>query len=247
MAVNNYLDNSELAERIFIANGQVVNTSFVHKFGAVPAMSQNNTGTIWDVNDTIYPWSALSTPLAVNIERNNALDDGYTVTVQGLDQDWNFQSEDIVIDGADTTGVKLFRRVNRAFCTAGGETNNGVIDIEAGGVGGTIVARINANKGQTLMSVYTVPANYTAYLQQGVCTVQAGADATVDMFIRYNNQDTFRVGHSFEVSGTGGPYFYPFTIPLAIPAKTDIDIRATMRSNNARLTSAFDMVLVKTR
>ncbi len=62
MAVNNYLDNSELAERIFIANGQVFNTSFNHKFGAVPSMSQNTTGTIWDKNDTLYPWSAFDTP-----------------------------------------------------------------------------------------------------------------------------------------------------------------------------------------
>ena len=53
-------------------------------------MSQNQTGTIWDVNDTLYPWSALSTPLTVNVERNDAADDGHTVTVQGLDQDWNY-------------------------------------------------------------------------------------------------------------------------------------------------------------
>lgn len=245
MAVTNYLDNSELAERIQLANGQLAKASFVHKFGAVPAMSNGDTGTIWDVDDTIYPWSALSPPSIVNIERNHVSDNGYTVTVQGLDQDWNYQSEDIVINGVDTPGVKLFRRVNRAFCTAGGSTNTGDIDIEAGAIGGTTIARINAGKGQTLMSVYTVPANYTAYLHQGVCTIQAGADATVDMFVRYGNQETFRVGHSFEVSGTGGPYLYPFTIPIRIPEKSDIDVRATMRSNNARITAAFDMVLVR--
>ena len=245
MAVTNYLDNSELAERIQLANGQLAKTSFTHKFGAVPAMSQNQTGTIWDVNDTLYPWSALSTPLTVNVERNDAADDGHTITVQGLDQDWNFQSEDIVINGADTTGVRLWRRVNRVFCTAGGDTNTGDIDIEAGGIGGTTIARINAGKGQTLMSVYTVPAKHTAYLHQGVCTVQANADATVDMFVRYGNQETFRVGHSFEVSGTGGPYLYQFTVPIRIPEKSDIDVRATMRSNNARITAAFDMVLVR--
>lgn len=65
------------------------------------------------------------------------------------------------------------------------------------------------------------------------------------MFVRYGNQETFRVGHSFEVSGTGGPYLYQFTVPIRIPEKSDIDVRATMRSNNARITAAFDMVLVR--
>jgi len=245
MALNNYLDNSELAERIFISNGQVVNTSFNHKFGATAAMSQNQTGTVWDVNDTLYPWQALSTPLAVNIKRNNIADNGFTVTVQGLDQDWNFQSEEIVINGADTAGVALWRRVYRAFVTTGGITNTGNIDIEAGGVGGTIIARIQAGLGQTLMAVYTVPKNYTAFITKGVMTVQANADATGNMFVRYKNQDAFRIGHSFEVSGSGGPYTYDFTIPIKLPSMSDIDIRATVRSNNARITAAFDMILLK--
>ena len=242
MAVTNYLDNSELAERIQLANGQLVKTSFIHKFGAVPAMSQAQSGTIWDIDDTLYPWSAFSTPLTVNVERNNESDDGFIVTVQGLDQDWNYQSEDILISGPDTTGVKLWRRINRAFITSGGATNTGDIDIEAGGV---TVARINAGKGQTLMAIYTVPAKHTAYLHQIGCSVQQSSDATVSMFVRYSNEDAFRVATSFEVTGTGGPYIYPFTVPIRIPEMSDIDVRATMRSNNARSTAAFDIVLVR--
>ena len=52
-------------------------------------------------------------------------------------------------------------------------------------------------------------------------------------------------GHSFEVSGTGGQYDYTFSVPLRIPEKTDIDVRATVRSNNARITAAFDIILVE--
>ena len=232
-------------ERLNIARGLVRDASHVHKFGATPAMSINQTGTIWDINDTLYPWSALDTPAVVNIERNDVADDGHTVTVVGLDSNYNVVSEDIVIDGTDTVGSQLFKRVYRAFCTAGGATNTGNIDIEAGAAGGTTVARITAGKGQTLMSVYTVPAGYTAYLTQGVCTIQSGGDATGDMFIRYFGQDTFRAGHSFEVVGTGGPYNYQFSVPIAITEKSDIDVRAKVRSNNSRVTAAFDIILVK--
>ena len=228
-----------------IARGLVKGTSFNHKFGAVPALSINTTGSVWDVNDTLYPWTALDTPAVVNIERNNVADEGHTVTVQGLDADYNFQEEEIVISGTDTIGTKLFRRVNRAFCTDDGSTNTGDIDIEAGAAGGTTVARITAGKGQTLMAVYTVPAGYTAYITQGVASVQAGGSATGDMMIRYFGQNTFRVGHSFEVTATGGSYFYPFSVPVAVPEKSDIDIRARAAGNNSRVTAAFDMILIK--
>ena len=65
------------------------------------------------------------------------------------------------------------------------------------------------------------------------------------MFIRYFGESAFRVGHSFEVSGSGGQYFYPFNVPITIPEKSDIDVEATVRSNNARITAAFDMILVQ--
>jgi hypothetical protein len=232
---------------IQIARGDMVRYSSNHKFGAVPAMSQNQTGSIWDINDTLYPWTALDTPAVVNIERNNVADEGLVVTVQGLDSDWNFQEETITIAGADTLGTKLFRRVNRAFCSLNGVTNLGNIDIEAGAAGGTTVARISAGRGQTLMAVYTVPKDYKAYIMQGTATVQDGADASGFMFVRYGGQTVFRIGHSFEVAGDGGQYFYPFATPIEIPEKSDIDVRATVRSNNARVTAAFDMVLFKFR
>ena len=231
---------------MMVSGGYVSDHSFNHKFGAVPEMSQNETGTVWDVNDTLYPWTALDTPAVVNIERNDVADDGHTVTVQGLDADYNFVEDTIVINGADTLGTVLFKRVNRAFCTAGGVTNTGNIDIEAGAAGGTTVARITAGLGQTLMAVYTVPAGKTGYLYQGTSTAQAGADGTGFMMVRYFGQDTFRVGHTFEVDGDGGQYLYDFAFPIPIPEKSDIDIRINTRTNNGRYTAAFDILLVET-
>ena len=94
-----------------------------------------------------------------------------------------------------------------------------------------------------MMGIYTVPAGYSAYLLKGVATCQSGADATGDMFVRYGGEESFLVGHSFEVSGSGGEYEYNFPIPLRIPEKSDIDVRAKVRSNNARITAAFDILL----
>jgi hypothetical protein len=89
-----------------------------------------------------------------------------------------------------------------------------------------------------------VPAGKTGYLYKGTCSAQANADGSGSMYVRYFGQSTFRVGHSFEVSGTGGQYLYEFTFPIPIPEKSDIDVRITTRTNNGRYTAAFDLLLV---
>jgi hypothetical protein len=223
-----------------VSRGQIPGHSWLHKFGAVPAMSQNQTGTIWDINDTSYPWAAFSSASILSVDRASASDAGKEITIFGLDANYNEISENVTLTNA--TGnqtTKSFIRVYRAYMYNGSATNVGNIDIK---VSTTIVARITAGKGQTLMAVYTVPSGYTGFIHQVTMTVQDGADATGNMYVRYGGQTAFRIGHSFEVTGQ---YYYPFFNPMPIPEKSDIDVRATVRSNNARITAAFDMTLVK--
>ena len=222
-----------------ISRGLVKGTSFIHKFGAVPVMSTNTTGTVWDVNDTVYPWSSWASATVLTIAANSA-DNGKSVTIYGLDANYNTINETVTISGGAATTSQQFIRVYRAFCS---EQNTNNIDIK---ISSTTVARITAGLAQTLMSVYTVPANHTGFLIQGTMSAQTGADATGNMFVRYFGQSSFRVGHSFEVGGTGGQYTYKFAVPIAIPEKSDIDVRITTRSNNGRYTAAFDIILIKT-
>jgi hypothetical protein len=222
-----------------IARGLVKGTTHIHKFGAVPSMSTNTTGTIWDIGNTLYPWSAFATASTLTLEANIA-DNGVSVTIYGLDANYAEINETVTISAGAATTTKSFIRVFRAF-TSSPNTNN--INIK---VSSTTVARITAGLGQTLMAVYTIPAGYTGYLTHGTMSAQASADATGNMFVRYFGQTSFRVGHSFEVSGSGGQYDYTFNVPLAIPEKSDMDIRATTRSNNGRYTAAFDLILIKT-
>jgi hypothetical protein len=42
-------------------------------------------------------------------------------------------------------------------------------------------------------------------------------------------------------------YHYGFTCPFAVPEKTDLDVRASVRTNNALVTAAYDMILIKNR
>jgi hypothetical protein len=229
-------------EKIKISRGMVKDASFIHKFGAVPAMSQSSSGTVWDKNDTIYPWSAWNTSSNVNVDAASASDVGKHVTVVGLDANYNQMSETITLVGQNNNySSNTFSRIFRAF-VSDGEENAGQITIQKNT---TDVAIISTTYSQTLMAIYTVPAGYTGYIYKGTCSAQAGADGTAGMFIRYFGQTAFRIGHSFEVSGAGGQYTYDFSFPIPVPEKSDIDIRITTRTNNGRYTAAFDLLLVK--
>lgn len=224
-----------------VARGQVAYHSAVHKFGAVPSMSVSTTGSVWDIDDTLYPWSSFSSASTLTVDRASASDADKTITIIGLDADYNEITENVTLTSATGNATtQSFLRVYRAYMYNGSATNVGNIDIK---VSATTVARITAGKGQTLMAIYTVPAGYTAYLSQGVMSVKSGADATGDFFVRYGGETAFRIAHTFEVASA--EYFYAFGVPFAVPEKSDIDVRASVRSNNARVTAAFDMILIR--
>ena len=228
--------------RLNVSRGKVRGASMIHKFGAVPSMSQTTTGTIWDKNDTLYPWSAFATAGVITAAIANAADNGKQVTVLGLDADYKEVSETFTLSSTATVaGTVAFIRVFRAYISTGAD-NVGDITFTKGGSG---VLKITAGKAQTLMAIYTIPAGKTGYLYKGVCTAQAGADATGNMFVRYFGQSAFRIGHSFEVSGGGGLYEYNFEFPIRIPEKSDIDVRIITRTNNGRYTAAFDLLLLE--
>ena len=227
--------------RLNVAMGKVRGASTVHKFGAVPAMSQSQTGTVWDKNDTVYPWASWSTAGVITAAIADASDNGKVVTILGLDNDFNEVSDTITLSSTATVaGTTEFRRVFRAYISTG-ENNVGDITFTKGGVD---VLKLTATKGQTLMAIYTIPAGKTGYLYRGVCTAQSSADGSGHMFVRYENETAFRIAHSFEVAGAGGQYDYDFSFPIRIPEKSDIDLRITTRSNNGRYTAAFDLLLL---
>ena len=241
MSFKNYIWDEQFD--LNVSRGKTRGASTVHKFGATPAQSTNTTASVWDKSDTLYPWSAFDTPGVLVAAQVGADDNGKVVTIIGFDDNWDQIEEDFTLSSVGTvTGTKTFKRVFRGFVKTGA-SNVGQLNFSRGG---TQVLRILAGLSQTLMSVYTIPNGYTGYLYQGVCSAQAGADATGFMMVRYNTVgQAFRVGHTFEVSGAGGPYLYKFSFPIQISQHSDIDVRLTTRSNNGRYTAAFDLLLVK--
>ena len=227
-----------------ISRGLVKGTSYVHKFGAVDAMSQNVSGTIWDVDDALYPWQRFAPgPLVLIVEAADSGDIEKSITIEGLDENYNLISEVVTTDSnpvPTATTTAQFTRVFRAYVTDTVFADD--VNIKRDG---HIVARIRVGNAQTLMAIYTIPVGYEGFYMQQQSSVQAGGDCEINTFLRYDGEAEFRVAHSVELTGSGGPYVYSFHTPLRLPPKTDIDIRGSMRSNNARATAAFDLILIK--
>jgi len=222
-----------------VSRGQIPGHSHVHVIGEVPEMSVNETGTLWDVNDTPYPWSAWDTPGTLAVARANAGDADKNVIIYGLDADFLPITETVTLTAASgNVTTQTFARIQSARMN-GTSANVGAVTITRAG---TTVAQINATVGQTIMGVYTVPAGHTAYLTQGVMTIMQGGDATGTFYYRLPG-DRFTIGHRFEVASS--EYLYQFTCPFAVPEKSDLDVRASVRTNNSLVTTAFDMILIK--
>ena len=223
----------------------------IHKFGAVPAMSQDTNGTIWDEDDTVYPWATIDSNgvLTVSVVAPNnegtlrTTHDGDTVEIQGLDGDYNLQTETVTISGSSATTTNNFKRVFRArfIAATGFDPNSERILIQSGG---TTVAKILEDLGQTLMSIYTIPAGYTGYLMRLDVTAQGTATGSFKLFARPSGAGSFQLKHIAEVNGVGGPYQLEYPIPQSFTEKTDIDARMHTFSNNGRYTCTFDILLV---
>ena len=235
-----YFDNSQLSERIKIADGKMLGVEPEYKFGAVPEMSVSTSGSIWDINDTFYPWASLDSdgPGVIAIDRANSSDANKNVTVFGLDSDYNpIQDTVTLTNPTDNLSSIGFSRVWRGWVSDGDNIGDITIKRE-----GTPVARILAGNSQTLMAVYTIPAGKTGFLVKCHFTAASGADASGHVFVRVPGSGAFRNKHTCEFAVGTSPY--EWAIPLPIPEKSDIDFRADARTNNGRYTATYELILL---
>lgn len=223
-----------------VAAGQFDGLDWVHKFGANFDIDNNSEPeTVWSAGG-LYPWDSLSTAQTLYVLSTEAADTA-DVEIQGLDANYNPLTEVVTLTGTTAvTTSSQFLRVFRMTYNHGSE-NEGTITARVTSDSGTIVGQIDATFSQTLMGIYTIPAGYTGYLLTGDFSVQKNKDAQVKFFQRPFGQ-SFRIAHMAEVYE--GTYRYDFKIPLPVPEKTDLEVRAdNVETNNTRVTCNFDLLL----
>ena len=227
------------ASNIPLAAGELDGYSAVHKFGLIDGTNGTDWSTIWtqgEINgDQLVPWREIGDAGVVTVTSSLA-GDTTDVTLEGLDDNYNFQSETLTLAGtADVVGTKTWHRINRMYMVT--ETNVGSITAT---VDGDIVSSIKAGRGQTLQAFYTVPAGKTGYLTHMQVSSNKNQAVEASLFVR-------PFGGAFRV--TGGTMLYQmehtihYSSPIPITEKSDMDFRAIGAANGV-LSASFDLILV---
>ena len=212
--------------------------SHIHKFGSNLALA-GTSESIWSAGG-LYPWASLATAQTIYAISTEAADTG-TLEIQGLDENYALQTTTVTLTGltAVDTGATTFLRIFRMQYTG---SNAGTITARVTSGTGTVVAQIDPEVAQTLMAVYTVPAQTTAFMLAYTVGTGKGDDAHLKMFAR-------ELGGAFQIKNEMKSYqsttTQNFQIPLRFEEKTDIDFRATTSNANSDCIVNFDLVLVK--
>ena len=232
-----------------VARGQITGHKTIFKFG-------NNSDingaleTIWSRGGLyVYPTSAIQMKVSSSSANDAALGTGArTVSVQGLDQNYNEVAETITLTGqTEVLTTNTFIRVFRAFViTAGsGGTAAGTIYVGTGmvtaGVPATVYAEIALGENQTTMATWTVPAGYTFYVYRGTFSAASNnvAQYILGKFMFRPFGGVFR--NAADVTVNSGAIQYDFELPLALPEKSDIEAQAiALSGSNFYVNASFE-------
>ena len=234
----NLINTFGAASNVIISAGQLAGYSGIHKYGAVFGTAVATPSTVWSRADTtanaLYDWTYSAGTVTVVSSSGS---DTTVVTVQGLDENYNFAEETFTLTGVTPTaaGSVTFSRVNRAFMNTA--TNVGDIHVKRGS---TIVTEIAAGMGQTLQAFYTVPAGKTAYLMNFAASASKNQEVDV-LFYQRPFGGAFRVQTTLSLNQGNQQLEYP--VPLKFTEKTDLDVRVR-GSSNSTINVEFTMVLL---
>ena len=226
--------------------------SSVNKFGRNANIASGATEEVWDGSATyVFPATALMTKISGKV--NQAAMTGKVIEVQGLDAKWNAVTQNATLNASNTTtAVTLATPLVRCFrlkVLADVVTDQGIaVHNDADNQDYAI---ITAGNNQTLMAIYTIPANKTAYIENYYAVVNPGGGAPGTLHIKlwvadrhnlYAKQLKHILGLSADVDAYG--YFqHHFDPNLKVTQKSDIFITATTSGAAVDVSAGFDLVL----
>jgi hypothetical protein len=199
----------------------------LHKFGSNPAVGTSSE-TVWSEGG-LYPWASFPDTIYIT-----GTDVG-NVEISGLDTDYNEYTETVAI------GSNSAQSFSRVFRMKADIVNSAAIYARAGSNTGTVVAKIDTGKAQTLMAVYTIPKDKVGYLVR--YTVGCGNNDSIltELFTR-DSGSVFRLKSEMSILET--TITQDFFAPIRLEEKTDIDFRATSTQNsNNKVILNFDLIL----
>jgi hypothetical protein len=232
-----------------IAEGSIRDAFAVQKFG-----ENQDAGAVeeplWS-DSGAYTWMTSAQQIKVaSVGASGGNDDGdpagsgaRTLELFGLDGDFNRINEIIVLNGTTAvTSGKSYRRFYRAIVRTVGATgwNEGALNIYDNG-GANQIGHIPIGYNQTMQAIYTIPANYKAYLTRWYAS--SATNQTVDVFLRARPLgEAFQVKHKIHIyRGFAEERFHA---PLVFDGRTDIYL-STIASASSDVAGGFDIMCLK--
>lgn len=243
------LQQNGSTDYINVSRGTIPGATRVQRTGYNAGVGTSET-TVWNETTTLVAYPATAAVVTVSSSSANDTSAGTgarTVTLSGLDANYNAITETIAMNGQTAvTSVNTYLRVSPLVTlTAGsGGKNAGVIYAGTGsvtvGVPATIYSSMGTGFNESHQAFYTVPAGMTAYLLD----ISATSDTAGLQILLYTRaQGGLFVARRVNQIGISG-FSRTNVIPLSIPAKTDIEYRALVGTGTAKVSAQFELLLM---
>lgn len=175
------------------------------------------------------------------------------IIVQGLDENFEEREVEVEMAGLTEVDIGIFARVCRAYVIASGTggANAGDITIRNTATPAKIYAQISAGNNQTLMAIYTVPANSIGYVYSltGSILRETTNNKAADVRIYYRNfgSNTRRLQSHIAIHGSSPTATLQYNhCPDTVSEKTDIICSATATAASP-ITAEFEVLMVQQR
>lgn len=236
-----------------VAKGEVARHEIRHIFGFNPDVDSGSEETIWTAGGL---YVHLDTPTIMTVSSTSANDTSAgtgarSVFLRGINSTGNEATETVVLNGQTAVNtVHTYTEIQSAQVVSVGSAgeNAGNISIGTGtvtaGVPANIFGHILAGENQSLIGHFTVPADSTGYLISGNMSVgSTSANKNITGRLKVRENDIVYTGAI--VTFSNGLVPFNFAYPIKINANGCITATAVSSTNDERISSYFQLLLVK--
>jgi len=236
---------------LYPASGADSTFTSVNKFGRNSAVASGGTEEIWD-GSFAYIFSSTADITHIRSAVDSATTQGAVIEVQGLDANWTLVVQTKALDGTNSeTEVELDTALIRVFRMKVLDAAAMDQDIWAGDddfIVSAAKAIITAGNNQTLMAIYTVPADKVGYItnywaHHNPTTGQTFTSNPIRLWARDNaNGYEKQLKHIVGIAADG-LFLHPFVPYLKVGEKTDVFLTSSPVSGVADISAGFDLIL----
>ena len=229
-----------------ILKGQVPGHTLVHVHGHNAAVGTSFEDVWADSSVMIYLTSAETMNIASTSTNDSSAGTGArTITIEGLDANFNAISETITMNGTTdvVTTLSYIRVLHLGVLTVGSTLENQG-DITATGTTTSTTPQdiMETNLNHSLSGRYTSPADTNSIFSAYEIDIGVGRDVVVDVRAGSGSGvlQTIHRNHIFQ------SVFVSNIVDVMIPPKTDIVFRAKSDASTAGVACSFNMIEVDT-